>query len=256
MAEQKESSVLFSLKELMSLEEDRLKQEDTDRQRAAQAEAQSRADQERRTRDEQEARMRAEEERRRTEEQRQREETARVEAIRHAEVERARLDAENAARLEAMKHHQEHERHLTAIKEKTGKKQVVMIAVGVAALLVVALVGGGFGIKALLDRNAAEASAHQRELAAKTEELGKLQRELNEQNAAVAQLEDAVKNAKDEASKEAAQKALQAAQQRQAETSKAIKTRGVPGGPAPIKPSTPRPACNCQPGDPLCSCIQ
>ena len=32
MAEQKESSVLFSLKELMSLEEDRIRQEEDERQ--------------------------------------------------------------------------------------------------------------------------------------------------------------------------------------------------------------------------------
>src|SRR5207248_2372822 len=38
MAEQKESSVLFSLKELMNLEEDRIRQEEQERQRAAQRE--------------------------------------------------------------------------------------------------------------------------------------------------------------------------------------------------------------------------
>jgi molecular chaperone GrpE len=42
MAEQKESSVLFSLKELMSLEEDRIRQEEAERQRAQQAELQAR----------------------------------------------------------------------------------------------------------------------------------------------------------------------------------------------------------------------
>ena len=52
MAEQKESSVLFSLKELMSLEEDRIKQEEDDRKRKEQAEQQARLDAERRAREE------------------------------------------------------------------------------------------------------------------------------------------------------------------------------------------------------------
>lgn len=51
MAEQKESSVLFSLKELMSLEEDRIRQEDNDKKRKEEAEMQARLDAERRARD-------------------------------------------------------------------------------------------------------------------------------------------------------------------------------------------------------------
>ena len=42
MAEQKESSVLFSLKELMNLEEDRIRQEDDEKRKRAEAEVQAR----------------------------------------------------------------------------------------------------------------------------------------------------------------------------------------------------------------------
>ena len=68
MAEQKESSVLFSLKELMSLEEDRIKQEDDDKKRKEQAEVQARLDAERRAREAEEARLASDQERRRQEE--------------------------------------------------------------------------------------------------------------------------------------------------------------------------------------------
>ena len=69
MAEQKESSVLFSLKELMNLEEDRIRQEATARKAKQDAEVQARLDIERRQREDEEARIRGEEDRRRAEEQ-------------------------------------------------------------------------------------------------------------------------------------------------------------------------------------------
>ena len=102
MSEQKESSVLFSLKELMNLEEDRIKQEEETKRAQAEAAERSRLDAERRAREEEEARIRAEENRRRTEEARSREENARLEALRLAEVEKARVEAEQRARMEAM----------------------------------------------------------------------------------------------------------------------------------------------------------
>ena len=51
MAEQKESSVLFSLKELMNLEEDRIRQEDEEKKQRAEADARARSDAERRARE-------------------------------------------------------------------------------------------------------------------------------------------------------------------------------------------------------------
>ena len=42
MAEQKESSVLFSLKELMNLEEDRIREEEADKARRAKVEQEAR----------------------------------------------------------------------------------------------------------------------------------------------------------------------------------------------------------------------
>jgi len=62
MAEQKESSVLFSLKELMNLEEDRIRQEDDEKKKRAEAEVQARTEAEKRAREQEQARLHAEEE--------------------------------------------------------------------------------------------------------------------------------------------------------------------------------------------------
>jgi colicin import membrane protein len=115
MSEQKESSVLFSLKELMNLEEDRIKNEEADRTAAANAAEKARADAELAARNAEESRIRAEEERRRVDEQRTREEAARLDAIRTAEIEKARIEAEQRARMEAMAAQQQHERSLAVI---------------------------------------------------------------------------------------------------------------------------------------------
>src|SRR5881394_4441040 len=74
MPEQKESSVLFSLKELMNLEEDRIKQEEADKDRRARQEADAKAAAERAARDAEERRIREEEEARRVEDLRRKEE--------------------------------------------------------------------------------------------------------------------------------------------------------------------------------------
>ena len=61
MAEQKESSVLFSLKELMGLEEQRIREEEADRDRRAREEMERKATAERAARDAEERRLREEE---------------------------------------------------------------------------------------------------------------------------------------------------------------------------------------------------
>ena len=132
MAEQKESSVLFSLKELMNLEEDRIKEEEAEKEAKARAEREARESAERAARAAEERRLREEEEARRNEEQRRREEAARLEAIRHAEIEKAKAEAEHAARLQAMTAQQQHEAQIAAVQSDQSKKQL-KIAVGVVA---------------------------------------------------------------------------------------------------------------------------
>lgn len=247
MAEQKESSVLFSLKELMNLEEDRIRQEEMEKRRQEEAAVQARLDAERRAREEEEARMRSADEERRMQESRQREEAARLEAIRHAEIEKARLEAENAARMEQIRRQQEHERQLASLNQDQGKKKLLYIAVGSGVFLLLALIFGGLAIKSSLDRQKAleaqlgalsgESEELKKKLSSATgEEREELLRQLQEK-------EEAMKSLKDHPDKPppvATVKPVRTGPRQNTNTG---------GGTTPAKP------CNCTPGDPLCSCL-
>jgi len=250
MAEQKESSVLFSLKELMNLEEDRIRQEEDTKRKAEEAAAAARAAEERRAREEEEARIRAQEDKRRAEEQRTREESARIEAIRQGEVEKARLDAENAARIEQLRHQQEHERQLAMVNQDSSKKRIVLIAGGLGVLLIAGLVGGAVALSNAAKQKE-QLQAQLADLTSKQEENNRKMSELNERLGKAttpeerAQLEAQL----DEAKKKQADLATAAAQ---------VKTGGggarpTGGGGGAARPSN-LPKCKCTgTGDPLCS---
>ena len=232
MAEQKESSVLFSLKELMNLEEDRIKQEETERQRQEQAVIQARLDAERKAREEEEARMAAAEEQRRQQEQRSREEMARLEAIRHAEVEQLRQQ-------------QAHDLNLTAIKQDKSKKNLLYIAVGVGVALVLAVAIGGYAVKVQSDKAAAlqaqlaqlvsdEADIKQKMASANAEDRARLQEELDAKESAIQNLKDHPNTV---------------------QTTAPVHASHPTGGGNTTKPATTSKPCNCTPGDPLCSCL-
>ena len=116
MAEQKESSVLFSLNELMGLEEERIKEEEAAKAAQAEAERKAREAEELRLRQEEQRKLDEEEAKRRAAEMAVKEEEARLEAIRQAEIEKAKAEAENEARLLAMKEQQRHEAQLAALE--------------------------------------------------------------------------------------------------------------------------------------------
>ncbi len=257
MAEQKESSVLFSLKELMNLEEDRIKQEDEDKKRRAEADMRARADAERRARDQEQARLAAEEERRRTDEQRKREEAIRLDAIRQGEIEKARVEAEQRARMEALAKQQEHERHITSLKHDEHKKKLqrnLMLAVGGGALVVV----GGLGLYFGKIRPEAEAreAATRAALVQQAEETKRAQQQLAETTAKVNDLLTQLSSAQDDRTRAELKAKLAEAQRAQAgAASRAASGGGSKGGGGEDKPKPPKKACDCQPGDPLCSCL-
>jgi colicin import membrane protein len=252
MSEQKESSVLFSLKELMNLEEDRIKQEESVRQRQEQAEVQAKLDAERRSREEEETRLQAEENKRRAEEQRTREEAARLTAIHQAEIEKARLAAESAARIEQLRHVQEHEIQIKTLTQDKHKKRLTLIAGGAGAFLLIALVGGGLIIKNQSDLRDAETARFAKERADQQAQIDKLTGNLKDDQDRMSQAELAVQNAKDDAARAAAQQRLAEAKNQAAATKQQLSNaQAHPAGGAP----TPKKPCNCQPGDPLCSCI-
>jgi colicin import membrane protein len=252
MAEQKESSVLFSLKELMNLEEDRIRQEDDEKKKRAEAEVQARAEAEKRAREQEQARLHAEEERRRGEEQRKKEEAARVEAIRHAEVEKARVEAEQRAQLEAMSKQQAHQLQMSTLQHDEHKKKLqrmVTFSIGGGALL---LIGGLFlYFGKIKPENDAREAAARAAFVQQAEESKKLQAQLAEQSQKVNDLLAQVASAQDDRTRAELRAKLADAQKAQADL---VKRRAPSGGGGESAPKPAKP-CNCQPGDPLCSCL-
>ena len=247
MAEQKESSVLFSLKELMTLEEDRIKQEEDQKRRAEEEAARVRAEAERRVREEEEARMRAEEERRRTDEQRTREDAARLEAIRHAEVEKARVEAENQARIEQLRHQQEHERHLASLTHDKSKKRLVLIASGIGATALIGLVIAGVVISNSL-KKARDLESQMTALQAQADENNKKMNELNDKLSHATSPED--RAALEQQLQDAQKKQQELASQRASvQSGHAVHVGGGTAGPTHAN----LPKCKCAAGDPLCS---
>ena len=253
-----ESSVEFSLNQLMEIEADRARKEEAARLAKADEEARAAAETERLAREAEEARIAAEEQKRRDDEARKREEEARLAAMHAAEVEKARLDAENAARLEQMKASQHHEREKLAISQDEEKKKLKKLTGQISvALVAVALLGGGVAFKIHSDKKAQEVR-YAEELRQAQEQIASFQRKLAEQEGVVAQKVAALAAAKDEVERAAAQAALDKAQKAVAETKGAIEKISPKAGGAKTggaKAGASKAACNCQPGDPLCSCL-
>jgi colicin import membrane protein len=143
MMELKESSVLFSLKELMTLEDQRIADEAARRRRSEEARASEAALLVHRQHDDDDARRRNEDARARAEAHREREEVARLEAIHHAEVLRARHAAEGAARIEELRVRQDHELQLAVIGRDKRAQRLARVAWAASALLLSVVVSGG-----------------------------------------------------------------------------------------------------------------
>ncbi len=254
----KESSVLFSLKELMTLEEDRLKKEEDARLATIRASEAAQAEADRRTREAEAARMRAEADRKLHEEVRAREETARLEAMRQAEVERARVEAESRGRLEQMTRTQAHERELAALAQDKKKKRLsLMVGVG-GAVLLFTIVGSGVALKLQADAKADADRRHQDEAAEHQAKIDKLEATARNQHDEVERLKSEVEHAQG-AAKAEAQAKLTAAQNKEREALDAMKHGVVsgpgvsgPGAAGPAGPVKPKANCKCPEGDPTC----
>ncbi|WP_437966217.1 hypothetical protein WMF04_42490 [Sorangium sp. So ce260] len=249
MAEIQESSVLFSLKQLMSLEKQRVSEEEEAARRRALAEQEGRRALERRALAEQEARLRAEEERTRREEERAREEAARLEGIRAAAVEKARIEAEQRARIEALERQQEHERRLAALADDAQKRRLKRLIAGGSALVVAALaatLGVYFGkIKPEAEQTLAEQTAaraaHEQRLAALESDLAASERQISELTLAYQTVRSKAEKA------ELERKLLEAKRGRDALQGKVAR---------PPAPQPPRKTeCVCREGDPMCGCL-
>lgn len=247
MAEQqKESSVLFSLKELMNLEEDRIREEEAQKEAQAKAELEARQAAERAAREAEEARLRSEEEARRIDEQRRKEEATRLDAIRLGEIEKAKAEAEHRARLQAMSAQQAHEQTLAALTQDKHKKRlqiIVGIAVGV---LLIGGVGGGLAFKQHQEEAAKQAAVLEAQRKETEERLRRLQNEFDTARTREQDLQASLANAKDEATRAKLQAELE---QQRSKTQAAGRAVGKVGS---SSDAPKKKASNCSPGDPLC----
>jgi hypothetical protein len=253
MAERKESSVLFSLRELRSIEEERIQEEDAAKRRAEEEKVRAREDAERRTREEEESRRRAiedaERRERETREQRERDDRLRVEEAER----RARVEAQ--ASLEQQRMHKELE--IRAV-EAQRKKPTWLIAVAGGLVIAVGLLGfWAYNKSQESDRKEREAAARleslQQEMATTQGDIDKL---LKEKDAEFQKLLAA--NTAEE--KAAAQKALDAKNREIAAKQDALKDLrdkakgggggGGGGGKTPKEDKGVK--IKCDPNDPLC----
>ncbi len=248
MSEEQESSVLFSLKELMSLEEERIKSEEEERRAAAAAAEQARLEAEQRARAEEAARLAAEEEHRRVEDQRAREQAARLQAIQQAELLKAQQEAEQQARMQAMAAQQQHEQRLAALKHDKAKKRLRWALIGGITVVLLGGSGAGFLVYRGWQRQKVEMEAAEERERLAREEAARKEQELKDKLAEVQLLRDKLAAAPTPEEKEELLRQLQAKENE----ANAIRGRGR-GGPATKKDDTPKKTC--RPGDPLCSDI-
>lgn len=248
MSDQKESSVLFSLKELMNIEEDRIKKETSDLEATARAQREAKEAADRAARENEERRIREEEDRRRAEEMRRREEAARLEAIQQGEVERTRLEAEQRARMEAMAAQQRHEQQLATIQHQSGSKKLKVIVGVIGTVLVLGGIGAGVAMKANKEQSEREKAALAADKARVEEEARQLREDMSKAEAKMSDLMAQLNSAQNDAEREALKRKIEAVEK---ERSSLRSRQG--GGSAPAGDKPPPPKKQCPPGDPLCS---
>lgn len=187
MTNNRESSVLFSLNELMALEQQRVAEEATARTALRAAELQQKEAAARAEREAEERRLLQAEEARRVQEFRRREEAARLEALRHAETARVLHEAEHRARMAEVSLAQEHERKLAVIEREQSARKLKWAVVATAGALVLVVGGGVAAFRSVAAQSDAERLALVRQnettLAEQERKTGQLQLELERINA-------------------------------------------------------------------------
>jgi colicin import membrane protein len=254
MGDNKESSVLFSLRELMSLEQDRVASERAANERRVQ-EAQQRRLADERAKSEAEAqKVRDIEESRLAGEQREREAAARLEAISLAELARAKAEVEHEAQLRELTARRGHEAQLVAIHQQSSTRRTKIGATVAIGILVLGMLGLGWKWRA--DQQAANlARANDAAALAQLEdEKAKLQQQIDAAQAESQRLQEALGSTKSaeeaiklKAARDRVTRRLATLQEKQ-KSPKATRS-GVPT-------SSKTPNCTCTEGDPLCGCLR
>jgi colicin import membrane protein len=252
MAERKESSVLFSLRELRSIEEERIAEEEAARRRAEEERRRAAEDAERRAREEEAARRMAVEEadRRGREEvdRRHREERLRVEEAER----RARVEAQ--ANLEQQRLHKEMELRAMELQKK---RPTALIAV--AAVLLLAVGGLGF----LAYKKSQESEQLDKQLVALQDQMNRTSGEVKELAGKLQQDFEAIRAAKTAEERKVAEAKAEETKRQLAEKQEALdnlrrkaseKQTGGHGdrGKEPKRGDDKTIKTNCDPNDPLC----
>lgn len=240
----KESSVLFSLSELMDLESERIAVQESARLEAERAAQSARDLEEHRLRCAEEERLRlAEDERRRADFER-REEAARLLAIAHAEVERVRHDAENELRLRVLAQSQEHEQKLLRIREDRAKKQLRRLVIASLFVAATAAVGGYLWVDAA--KRSAQVRLAQMELEV-LERRRNFDRQIQDLTEKMNRL-----GALDASKRERMKREVEALMRQKAQSQPPPKPHEQKNGPRKALPTPPPPPPRCPEGDPMC----
>jgi colicin import membrane protein len=184
-----QSSVLFSLRELMQLEGQRIEEESSREREARDREHAAKMEAELRLRVADEARRKADAERRHAEQQSQREEEARLTAMHDATLERARIEALDRARLAELDLVHKHEQALRrdAADRTSSRMRAALVSVVTASLLIGGLgLGYYFGVaqpkdeatRRALAEKAATAEAAARDRSAEVDALARKEADL------------------------------------------------------------------------------
>lgn len=250
MTETRESSVLFSLNQIQRIEQQRIHEEEEAARRSLEAQANARRAAEERARAEREAHLRAEESARQAEEARRRESQARLEAIRIAELEKVRMEADRRERLAMLEQANAHEAKLLALSEDMQKKRLRRALVwgsAITATLFATSLGAYFGV--VLPEAERVRVEKQAELVASEAKLIALKADFDRASARVSKAEEDLRLAHDATARLAAQRETDEAR-RLAEAARKRLAK------APVVTAAKSPNCVCSdPNDPLCGCL-
>jgi hypothetical protein len=159
MSQAIESSVVVSLDELMRAEEDRIRAENEDRQRRCAEDLAARARAESEQREAERRQFEEERERRRRDQGREREELVRLEAIRTAEVENVRREAEARAREEAIRQTRQTDEHAVIERLYRRLRNVWMALAATIAMATAASVAAMTSVSRQFDKRLGDLTA-------------------------------------------------------------------------------------------------
>jgi len=236
----KESSVVFSIEELMRIEKERIAEEQAAAVALEQAEIERQEARERQAEEAEIERDKA----RRLEKFRQLGEEARLEGIKNAQIEKVRREFQHRTHMEKLAAELAHEERIAEVTNDGTKRKLKRIAAFAVGCLFVFAVGGGLLWSRASSRMTAEAANLTSQTQAVQAERDRLKRELNEKNRKVRDLEYQLETTPNAADRADISNRLNQAKKDSDDTRRQIGPRNWG-----VKP------CTCPPGDPMCPCL-